>query len=126
MNYPSTPPIGLDTWGLDPLDYRLNQDLRLMRRYPSPLTHFGLGSNIHKQKKVINILKHHSFTSFRSNSRILSYRIYPVSRPLPLVEMELAVLSRYRLVNQHEFMFLILSMRILKELVLILRQNFNV
>jgi hypothetical protein len=49
----SNPPIGLDTWGIDPIDYRLNQDLHLIRRYPSPLTHFGLGSRAQKQKKVI-------------------------------------------------------------------------
>lgn len=46
-----TPPAGLDTWGLDPIDYRLNQDLHLIRRYPSPLTHFGLSSRSQKQKK---------------------------------------------------------------------------
>jgi hypothetical protein len=50
----STPPTGLDTWGLDPIDYRLNQDLHLIRRYPSPLTNYGLGSRLQKQKKVIN------------------------------------------------------------------------
>jgi hypothetical protein len=49
----SAPPAGLDTWGLDPIDYRLNQDLTLIRRYPSPLTHFGLGSRAQKQKKVM-------------------------------------------------------------------------
>ena len=64
MNYSSTPPIGLDTWGLDPLDYRLNQDLHLMRRYPSPLTHFGLGSKVNKLKKVMNILKNKLFYKF--------------------------------------------------------------
>ena len=46
--------MGLETWGIDPLDYRMSQNLHLMRRYPSPLTHFGLpgsgGSS--KQKKV--------------------------------------------------------------------------
>ncbi len=52
-NLSSNPPVGLDTWGLDPIDYRLNQDLHLIRRYPSPLTHFGLGSRAQKQKKVI-------------------------------------------------------------------------
>lgn len=50
----STPPAGLDTWGLDPIDYRLNQDLHLIRRYPSPLTHFGLSSRSQKQKKVLS------------------------------------------------------------------------
>jgi hypothetical protein len=51
--FSSTPPVGLDTWGLDPIDYRLNQDLHLLRRYPSPLTHFGLANRTQKQKKVI-------------------------------------------------------------------------
>ena len=60
----STPPAGLDTWGLQPIDYRLNQDLHLLRRYPSPLTHFGLGSRTQKQKKVITeiILTSSSFS----------------------------------------------------------------
>jgi len=53
MNFFSNPPVGLDTWGIDPIDYRFNQDLHLIRRYPSPLTHFGLGSRAQKQKKVI-------------------------------------------------------------------------
>lgn len=53
FSYFSTPPAGLDTWGLDPIDYRLNQDLNLIRRYPSPLSHFGLSSRSQKQKKVL-------------------------------------------------------------------------
>lgn len=44
------PSVGLDTWGVDPLDYRLSDNLHLLRRYPSPLTHFGLSQ---RQKKVI-------------------------------------------------------------------------
>lgn len=55
-DFSSGPPSGLDTWGLDPIDYRLNQNLHLIRRYPSPLTHFGLGRPSQKQKKVMKYL----------------------------------------------------------------------
>ncbi|CAF0980946.1 unnamed protein product [Rotaria sordida] len=63
------PPAGLDTWGLDPIDYRLNQDLHLIRRYPSPLTHFGLGSQAQKQKKSYIVVP-----------RLSSFTTPPISR----------------------------------------------
>jgi hypothetical protein len=50
----STPPVRLDTWGLEPADYRLNQDLHSLIRQPSPLTNYGLGNKSQKQKKVMN------------------------------------------------------------------------
>ncbi len=46
----STPPVGLDTWGLDPSDYRFHSNV--MRRYPSPLYRYSLGSSFQKLKKV--------------------------------------------------------------------------
>ncbi|CAF2077202.1 unnamed protein product [Rotaria magnacalcarata] len=63
------PPAGLDTWGIDPTDYRLNQNLHLIRRYPSPLTHFGLGNNSQKQKKSYIVVP-----------RLSSFNTPPISR----------------------------------------------
>jgi len=81
--YFSNPPTGLDTWGLDPIDYRLNQDLHLIRRYPSPLTHFGLSSRSQKQKKVFSFVFYRSIDSkFDFFSRTLSYRAYQLSQHL--------------------------------------------
>jgi len=86
MNFFSTPPVGLDTWGLEPIDYRLNHDLHLIRRYPSPLTHFGLGNRAQKQKKVINKIKIFikNKTIYHFLSHILWYLVYRLL-PLPLL-----------------------------------------
>ncbi|UJR23104.1 hypothetical protein I4U23_026126 [Adineta vaga] len=46
-----TPPVRLDTWGLEPVDYRLNQDVHSFIRQPSPLKNYGLANNNQKQKK---------------------------------------------------------------------------
>ncbi|CAF0934366.1 unnamed protein product [Adineta steineri] len=46
-----TPANHLDTWGVDPVDYRLNQDLHSFIRQPSPLADYGLGNKSQKQKK---------------------------------------------------------------------------
>jgi len=50
--YQSSAPVHLDTWGLDPLDHHLSTNLNLIRRYPSPLSQYGLGSALERQKKV--------------------------------------------------------------------------
>jgi hypothetical protein len=110
----SAPPAGLDTWGLDPIDYRLNQDLTLIRRYPSPLTHFGLGSRAQKQKKVMKRKTQNLSDKmiFRFISHILSYLVYPISLLRRLAVTLLVVLSHFLLVKQQRLMFLIRNMHI--------------
>jgi hypothetical protein len=52
----------MDTWGLDPTDYRFHTSL--MRRYPSPLSRYTFGSSFPKQKKVfIEKKKPYSFST---------------------------------------------------------------
>jgi hypothetical protein len=52
--YQSSAPVRLDTWGLDPIDNRLNSNLNLIRRHPSPLSDYGLGSALLRQRKVFH------------------------------------------------------------------------
>ncbi len=52
--YQSFPPVPLDTWGLDTTDPILNASHNLMRRYPSPLSQYGLASALQPPKKVFN------------------------------------------------------------------------
>ncbi|CAF3886951.1 unnamed protein product [Rotaria sp. Silwood2] len=53
-----SPPVGLDTWGLNSNDYRLTSNANLIRRYPSPLSHYGLGSGLQRQKKSYIVVPH--------------------------------------------------------------------
>ena len=123
----SSPPAGLDTWGLDPIDYRLNHDVHLIRRYPSPLTHFGLGSKSQKQKKVMNSFFNNKKSNYHIISLISSCLVYPVLQALRSAEMVLAVLLPCLLIQQQkQLIFLILNIHILKEFAPMLHQNFIV
>ncbi|CAF3336938.1 unnamed protein product [Rotaria sp. Silwood1] len=83
------PPVGLDSWGLNPTDYRLTSNPNLIRRYPSPLSHYGLGSGLQRQKKSYIVVPHLSnllsppVSSIRGgNSTLPLRRIAPVYDPI--------------------------------------------
>ncbi|CAF2071110.1 unnamed protein product [Rotaria magnacalcarata] len=53
-----SPSTGLGTWGLNSADYNLTSNANLIRRYPSPLSQYGLGSGLTKQKKSYIVVPH--------------------------------------------------------------------
>ncbi|CAF0990634.1 unnamed protein product [Adineta ricciae] len=77
-----TPPARLDTWGLEPVDYRANQDLRSFIRQPSSLTKYGLANTSQRQKKsYIVVPRLSSLTSPPANGdRIDSRFSIPTNR----------------------------------------------
>ncbi|CAF0802727.1 unnamed protein product [Rotaria sordida] len=84
-----SPPIGLDSWGLNSTDYRSTLNANLIRRYPSPLSRYGLGSELQRQKKPYIVVPHLSNLlsppvsgSDGGNFILPSRRIAPVYDPV--------------------------------------------
>ncbi|CAF4156904.1 unnamed protein product [Rotaria socialis] len=49
---------GLGTWGLNSTDYNVTSNANLIRRYPSPLSQYGLGSGLSRRKKSYIVVPH--------------------------------------------------------------------
>ncbi|CAF1282007.1 unnamed protein product [Didymodactylos carnosus] len=71
------PPLSLDTWGIDPVDYRFNNP-NLYRLQPSPLSHYGLPGS--KQKKSYIVVPRLQNVSSATMSRQNSSKFKPDPR----------------------------------------------